>query len=155
MVFAAARRQVGDRAEDVASETVLALLRKDSLPESESDLVRYSFGIARNLCLKVLRGDRRLSNSPVDESHRDSSPGVLTQLERLQSVRLFEEAAQTLEDRCRKLIRLRLEGKSTTDILELLDANTVNTVYTWESRCYQSLREKLGVKKHRPRGTVK
>ena len=50
------------------------------------------------------------------------------------------------EGRCREMFRMKLEGKSFEQIRQALDARSINTIYTWDSRCRKKLLEKLGGK---------
>ena len=46
-------------------------------------------------------------------------------------------------ERCRKLLALKLEGRSFAEIQAILGAGSINTVYTWDFRCRQQLTESL------------
>jgi RNA polymerase sigma-70 factor, ECF subfamily len=53
-------------------------------------------------------------------------------------------AVDTLSDRCRRLLALRLEGRDFEEIREAMSAASINTVYTWDNRCRKNLRDVLG-----------
>jgi RNA polymerase sigma-70 factor (ECF subfamily) len=49
-----------------------------------------------------------------------------------------------LGQRCRELIRLKLQGKSFPEIQKIMGAAALNTVYTWDHRCRKNLMELMG-----------
>ncbi|HUA62815.1 MAG TPA: sigma-70 family RNA polymerase sigma factor, partial [Verrucomicrobiae bacterium] len=57
--------------------------------------------------------------------------------------RLTKAVAQ-LGDRCRELIRLKLQGKTFPEIQKIMGAGALNTVYTWDYRCRQNLLDLMG-----------
>jgi RNA polymerase sigma-70 factor (ECF subfamily) len=67
----------------------------------------------------------------------------LEQAERRQRLDLLESALRQLGNRCRELLRLKLEGHSFAEIQKLLHVESLNTVYTWDFRCRKQLAEKL------------
>jgi RNA polymerase sigma-70 factor (ECF subfamily) len=52
-------------------------------------------------------------------------------------------AIAALGERCRKLLALKLEGKSFAEIQIALGVSSINTIYTWDFRCRQSLMESM------------
>ena len=57
-----------------------------------------------------------------------------------------------LPERCRQLLRLKLEGRTFAEIQRRLGAGAINTVYTWDHRCRQRLLELMGGDWERPGG---
>jgi RNA polymerase sigma-70 factor (ECF subfamily) len=57
--------------------------------------------------------------------------------------RLTQAVAQ-LGDRCRELLRLKLQGKNFGEIQKRMGAQSINTVYTWDYRCRQQLLDLMG-----------
>jgi RNA polymerase sigma-70 factor (ECF subfamily) len=53
-------------------------------------------------------------------------------------------AVGRLGERCRELIRLKLQGKSFPEIQKILGVGSINTVYTWDHRCRKHLLELMG-----------
>jgi RNA polymerase sigma-70 factor (ECF subfamily) len=49
-----------------------------------------------------------------------------------------------LDGRCREMFRLKLEGKSFPEIQGILEAASLNTVYTWDFRCRKQLLKLMG-----------
>ncbi len=66
------------------------------------------------------------------------------QAERNQRLSRLKTALQTLGERCRRLIRYKLEGKSFPEIQALFQVSSINTIYTWDFRCRKQLLEALG-----------
>jgi RNA polymerase sigma-70 factor (ECF subfamily) len=52
-------------------------------------------------------------------------------------------AVTRLGERCRKLLALKLEGKSFAEIQAILGASSINSVYTWDFRCRQQLMDAI------------
>jgi RNA polymerase sigma-70 factor (ECF subfamily) len=52
-------------------------------------------------------------------------------------------AIAALGERCRKLLALKLEGKSFAEIQIAFGVSSINTIYTWDFRCRQSLMESI------------
>ena len=46
-------------------------------------------------------------------------------------------------ERCRKLLALKLEGKSFAEIRAILGVDSINTIYTWDFRCRRQLMESM------------
>ena len=145
--FAASRHQ-GDSAEDLAQEVLLVLHEKYPTLDRAEDLVPVSLEIAR---LKIWaarrKSARRGENAqvPVDELPLASADaGPLDLAERHQRTERLQAALSRLGDRCRELFRLKLEGHSFAEIQKLMDAASLNTLYTWDFRCRKQLLEELG-----------
>jgi RNA polymerase sigma-70 factor (ECF subfamily) len=49
-----------------------------------------------------------------------------------------------LGERCRQLMRLKLQGKSFPEIQKIMGAAALNTVYTWDHRCRKNLLDLMG-----------
>ncbi len=64
--------------------------------------------------------------------------------ERNQRLSHLKAALQTLGERCRRLVRYKLEGKSFPEIQALFEISSINTIYTWDFRCRKQLLEALG-----------
>lgn len=46
---------------------------------------------------------------------------------------------QQLGERCQKLFRLKLEGHTFPEIMDIFGERSINTIYTWDSRCRKQL----------------
>ncbi len=71
----------------------------------------------------------------------DPTPGPDVQAERNETRARLAQAFAGLGERCRQILRLKLEGRSLVEIQGLLGAESINTVYTWDHRCRQQMRE--------------
>jgi DNA-directed RNA polymerase specialized sigma24 family protein len=86
-----------------------------------------------------------VSRSPVYAARpcgTASPPAALA--ERQQSLDRLSAALSRLGDRCRELFRLKLEGHNFGEIRKRMGAGSINTIYTWDSRCRQLLLEQMG-----------
>jgi RNA polymerase sigma-70 factor (ECF subfamily) len=82
---------------------------------------------------------------PVEELQLpDGEAHPLAALERQELRDRLTVAVSQLGERCRKLIALKLEGRSYSDIQAMLGADAINTVYTWDFRCRKQLLELMG-----------
>jgi RNA polymerase sigma-70 factor (ECF subfamily) len=135
-----------DGAEDVAQDTLMLLERKYAGLDEEVDLLRIAI---RTMDLKMKSWRRgvvrkRLADTPVDEMPlSDSRPGAAEELEKKQFKQRFETALAKLGDRCRRLLYLKLEGKRLPEIRQMLGADNMQQLYTWDFRCRQDLKKWL------------
>jgi RNA polymerase sigma-70 factor (ECF subfamily) len=53
-------------------------------------------------------------------------------------------AVKKLGAECRKMMRLKLEGRTFPEIQVLLGAKSINTIYTWDYRCRKHLLGLMG-----------
>lgn len=89
------------------------------------------------------RGER--GQVSVDEIQvPDLGPDPRACLERKQMLERLRDAIRGMGERCRELMRLKLEGKSFAEIQKRMGAASINTVYTWDFRCRKDLLERLG-----------
>ena len=148
IVSFAASRVSRDIAEDLAQETLLLLTQKYASVERLEDLVPLSFRIVRfKMTARWRKSVRRGETTamPVDElSIADDAPSPEDLAERRQLRDRLAAGIAKLDGRCREIFRLKLEGKTFAEMREALGANTVNTVFTWDHRCRQRLRELMG-----------
>lgn len=49
-----------------------------------------------------------------------------------------------LGERCREIFRMKLEGRGFEEIRAHFRVDSINTIYTWDSRCRKSLLERMG-----------
>ncbi len=148
-IFAYAASRLGrDQAEDLSQEVLLVLHQKYSRLERLEDLVPVSFEILRWKMVSLWRKAARRGDSrqvPVEDVPlEDERPGPEEEAARRERLERLERALKQLGERCRKLFRLKLEGRTFAEIRELMGAATINTVYTWDFRCRQELLERLG-----------
>ena len=75
-----------------------------------------------------------------------AEPDPAAQAENKEQLARLKAAMLSLGERCRELIRYKLEGKSFPEIQRLLQAASINTIYTWDLRCRKQLLEAMGGK---------
>jgi len=64
--------------------------------------------------------------------------------ERKEMLEQLSRAMGRLGERCRELLRLKLQGRSFAEIQKIMGAAALNTVYTWDYRCRKNLLELMG-----------
>lgn len=148
IVSVAASQGMRDAAEDLAQEVLVLLEEKYPQVTTLEELVPLSLQILRFKLVAARRKTyRRGEHSAVSV---DDLPVADTRLdpEALAAQREMQErlmrAVATLGERCRELFKLKLQGRSFPEIQRILQANTINTVYTWDARCRQQLLEAMG-----------
>jgi len=134
-------------AEDVAQETLLVLEEKYPQVETLEDLVPLAMQIARYkimaLHTKSSRRGEGLSVPVEDCPIADTAEDPEAALERRERLERLETALRALGERCRDLFRLKLQGLKFPEIQELMGAESINTVYTWDLRCRKQLLERM------------
>ena len=89
---------------------------------------------ATNQRLKSYAGQAEELFEDVSVKHGD--------VERLEPVRAG--SFDLRRERCRDLLRYKLEGRTFAQIQELMGAASINTIYTWDFRCRKHLLELMG-----------
>jgi RNA polymerase sigma-70 factor, ECF subfamily len=148
IVMFAASHLSRDVAEDLAQEVLMLLHEKYAHLERPEDLLPLSLQIVRFKIMSqrrkaVRRGEYTqvsITDIPLPDLH--SNPA--DDLERKEMLERLMQAVGQLGDRCRDLIRLKLQGKSFPEIQKMLGAGSLNTVYTWDHRCRKNLLELMG-----------
>lgn len=144
--FAASRMQ-RDAAEDLAQEVLILLHEKYGDLDRLEDLLPLSLKIVRFKMLAYARKARRHGEftqvSPDEIQVPDGHADALSALEEREERERLIAAMSQLGKRCRKLLALKLEGKSFAEIQAVLGAGSLNTAYTWDFRCRQQLIEAL------------
>ena len=144
--FAASRMQ-RDAAEDLAQEVLILLHEKYGHLDRLEDLLPLALKIVRFKMLAYRRKARRhgeYTQLSVDEIQTpDGHADALTALEQREMRERLMAAIAALGERCRKLLALKLEGKSFAEIQIAFGASSINTIYTWDFRCRQSLMESI------------
>jgi RNA polymerase sigma-70 factor, ECF subfamily len=74
----------------------------------------------------------------------DSSPDAETLANRREMAERLSASLLQMDGRCREIFRMKLEGLSFPEIQKRLGVKSINTVYTWESRCRKRLLELMG-----------
>jgi len=148
IVAFAASRMSRDAAEDLVQEVLLVLHEKYPEVERLEDLVPLSLRILRFKMMAYYRKAQRRgehSSVPVEEMQLpDGAADPEVQAERWEITTRLAEAVRQIGDRCRELLRLKLAGRSFPEIQEILGVKSINTIYTWDSRCRKQLMELMG-----------
>ncbi len=144
-----------DAAEDLAQEVLMLLHEKYAHLDRVEDLLPLSFEIVRFKMLswrrKAARHGEYTQVSVTDIPLPDLEPNPADQLERREMLERLMRAVAQLGDRCRQLMRLKLQGKTFAEIQQAMGAGSLNTVYTWDFRCRKNLLELMGGDWEKPR----
>ena len=142
--FAASRLQ-RDAAEDLTQEVLVLLHVKYAHLDRLDDLLPLALQILRFKMMAYRRRSARhgeYTQTPVEDlSLADPSDSPLTAAERRQMRDRLLAAIAKLGTRCRDMFRLKLEGKTFSEIQVILGAASINTVYAWDFRCRKQLLE--------------
>src|ERR1017187_4680249 len=137
-----------DAAEDLAQEVLLLLHEKYAHLERVEDLLPLSLQIVRFKIMSqrrksVRRGEyTQVSISDIQLPDLDANPAEY--VERKQMLERLAKAMSGLGERCRELMRLKLEGKAFPEIQKIMGVAAINTIYTWDHRCRKNLLEAMG-----------
>jgi RNA polymerase sigma-70 factor (ECF subfamily) len=145
--FAASRIQ-RDAAEDLAQEVLILIHEKYSHVEPFDELLPLALRIVRFKMMGLRRKTVRHGEHtavPVDELPlADGAADPLMQAERHETATRLKRAVGQLGERCKKLLALKLDGKTFAEIQTILGAASLNTIYTWDFRCRKQLTELMG-----------
>ena len=142
--FAASRLRK-EAAEDLTQETLLLLHEKYRHVTRLEELVPLAIRILRFKSLAAWRKVRRHGEDtslPVDDvplPDFSMNPGVAA--ERRELLERMKLAFSRLGDRCRELFGYKLDGLGFPEIQKRMGVSSLNTVYTWDHRCRERLRE--------------
>jgi len=148
IVAFAASRVSRDAAEDLAQEVLLVLHERYPEVERLEDLLPLCFRILRFKMTALIRKAARrgeYTQVPVDElplADGAASPELRAQRREI-SARLATAVAE-LGERCKEMLRLKIEGKTFPEIQAAFGAKSINTIYTWAFRCRKHLLELMG-----------
>ncbi len=147
IVHFAASRLSREAAEDLAQEVLIVLHEKYSHLNRIEDLLPLSLQIVR---FKILGARRKMSRHgeysqvPLDELPLAGPSDTEQETERHLMVERLRRALPKLGERCRELLKYKLEGKSFPEIQARMKAASINTIYTWDYRCRKQLLELMG-----------
>lgn len=118
--------------------------------ERPEDLVPLALQVTRfkimSLRRKAVRHGEYTQLSVTDIPLPDLDPGPAELLERKEMRARLARALGQLGDRCREMMRLKLEGRTFPEIQKIMGAAAINTIYTWDHRCRKQLLELMGGK---------
>src|SRR5881227_4009188 len=132
-----------DVAEDLAQEVLMLLHEKYAHLERPEDLLPLALQIVRFKIMSarrksVRRGEyTQVSITDIQLPDLDADPAGY--VERKQMLERLTRAMSGLGERCRELMRLKLQGKSFPEIQKIMGAGAINTIYTWDHRCRKNL----------------
>ena len=143
--FAASRMQ-RESAEDLAQEVLLLLHEKYPALDRIEDLLPLSLEIARFKIMatrrKLVRRGEHTSVSVDDLPLPGPAPDPFDQAARQERLARLESILRDLGERCRELVRLKLQGHTFPEIQKLLEVDSLNTLYTWDFRCRKQIMER-------------
>jgi RNA polymerase sigma-70 factor, ECF subfamily len=147
LAFAASR--IGkDFADDLAQEVLILLHEKYAHVTALEELVPLALQIARFKLMaqrrKSLRRGEYTQVSITDIQLPDLDANPADYVERKQRMERLTQAIAKLGERCREIMRLKLEGKTFAEIQKAMGAASINTIYTWDFRCRKNLLELMG-----------
>ncbi len=148
IVAFAASKISREAAEDLAQEVLLILHEKYDQVRELHELLPLSFQILRFKLLDYQRKAYRrgeYNQVPIEDlplSDPKENPGAA--VERKELLERLLTAIGQLKPRCRQMLRWKLEGKTFSQIQDLLGVDSINTVYTWDFRCRKELLDLLG-----------
>ena len=137
-----------DAAEDLAQEVLLVLHEKYPQLERVEDLLPLSLAIVRFKIAgarrkAVRRGEyTQVSVTDLPLAGNDPDPEALA--ERREMRERLARAMASLGERCREIMRLKLQGRTFPEIQRIMKVAAINTVYTWDHRCRKNLLEAMG-----------
>jgi RNA polymerase sigma-70 factor, ECF subfamily len=147
IVHFAASRLSRDAAEDLAQEVLIVLHEKYAHVDRIEDLLPLSLQIVR---YKIMGARRKMvrrgehSQVSVDDLPLAGTADTERETERRLTVERLRSAFPKLGERCRELLKYKLQGKTFPEIQVLMKAASINTVYTWDFRCRKHLTELMG-----------
>ena len=137
-----------DVAEDLAQEVLMLLHEKYPHLDRPEDLLPLSLQIVRFKIMSLRRKTARrgeysqVSITDIPLPDLDSNPADA--YERKEMLERLSKAVGQLGERCREMIRLKLQGRTFPEIQKIMGAGAINTVYTWDHRCRKHLLELMG-----------
>src|SRR5689334_14799216 len=148
IVLFAASHLSRDAAEDLAQEVLMLLHEKYTHLDRVEDLLPLSLQITRfkimSLRRKAVRRGEYTQVSVTDLPLPDLEASPADQVERKEMLEHLSRALGQLGERCRELIRLKLQGRTFPEIQKIMGAAAINTIYTWDHRCRKHLLELMG-----------
>ena len=148
IVLFAASHISRDVAEDLAQEVLLLLHEKYAHLDRAEDLLPLSLQIVRfkmmALRRKAVRRGEYTQVSITDVPIPDLDQNPADYAERKEMLERLTSAMSQLGDRCREMMRLKLQGKTFPEIQKIMGVAAINTVYTWDHRCRKHLLELMG-----------
>jgi len=137
-----------DVAEDLAQEVLMLLHEKYPHLDRPEELLPLSLQIVRFKMMSLRRKSARrgeynqVSISDIPLPDLESNPADA--FERKEMLDRLTRAVGQLGERCRELMRLKLQGRTFPEIQKIMGAGAINTIYTWDHRCRKNLLDLMG-----------
>ncbi|PRZ21248.1 RNA polymerase sigma factor [Flavobacterium granuli] len=132
------------KGKDVAQEAFVKLLNKANEEFTDENALRaYLYILVKNACISIIRKEKKILNTPVDDGMLIAEQSFLNEVLREETYQLLREAIKDLSPQAARVVDLTLKGYSNLDISDEMGI-TINTVKTTKRRAYQSLRKNLG-----------
>jgi RNA polymerase sigma-70 factor (ECF subfamily) len=146
IVAYAASRLSRDAAEDLAQDVLLVIHEKYRDVRQTEELLPLSMQILRYKMMAHYRKSARHGEEVSVEGYPLAGDGDSPEeyARKKEIAARLAAAVKKLSAECRKLMRLKLEGRTFPEIQALLGARSINTVYTWDFRCRKHLLELMG-----------
>jgi len=112
------------------------------------DLLPLSLQIVRFKMMSLRRKSARrgeynqVSISDIPLPDLEANPADA--FERKEMLDRLARAVAQLGERCRELMKLKLQGRTFPEIQKIMGAGAINTIYTWDHRCRKNLLELMG-----------
>jgi RNA polymerase sigma-70 factor (ECF subfamily) len=146
----ATSRGIREAAEDLTQDVLMVLHEKYPHVSELTELVPLSFQILRFKMLdrhrKTLRRGEYNQESVDEHPLVDPGDDPAMQAEQKERVTQLIAALQQLGERCQKIFRLKLEGHTFPEIMNIFGERSINTIYTWDLRCRKQLLALMGGK---------
>jgi RNA polymerase sigma-70 factor, ECF subfamily len=144
----AASRYAREGAEDLAQEVLVVIHEKYGHVERLEDLLPLAFQILRFKLFAQRRKAVRhgeYTQVSVDEYplHGDA-PDPEEAMARKEMLEKLSKGIALMGKRCQDIFRHKLQGRTFPEIQQLMGAEALNTVYTWDHRCRKQLLEWMG-----------
>lgn len=137
-----------DLAEDLTQDVLVLLHEKYAAVTELTELVPLAFQILRFRLLDAHRKSLRRGEyqQKAIEDVPLAAPGddPAAHMDQQQRVARLLAAVGQLGERCRDLFKWKLEGHSFPEIQRMMGQTSINTIYTWDSRCRKQLLSLMG-----------
>jgi RNA polymerase sigma factor (sigma-70 family) len=148
LIFSHVIRNGGNEkdAEDILQETVITLWQKVTMSNFELNvkLSTYLLAIAKNKWLAELRKMKKNIIQNIEETVIDGNPTSLDILVDNEKIQIVRDALDVIAPICKKLLLLfYFEGRSMTDIAQILEFANADVAKAKKYQCKNSLEEVL------------
>ncbi len=144
----ATSRSSRETAEDLTQDVLVVLHERYPQVTDLTELVPLSFKILRFKMLdqhrKTLRRGEYNQESIDEHPLVDPGDDPAMQADQKERVTQLIAAVQQLGERCQNIFRLKLEGHTFPEIMNVLGEHSINTIYTWDARCRKQLLALMG-----------